>query len=153
MTEDGYRVDSTAYTQAARALRQAGDKKLRASWAAAIRAASKPAGAAVLESAGRELPQRGGLGRRVAASKITVQAAAMRAAVSLRSPNDLAAIDSGVLRHPVFARKGKHAAWIAQAVRPGAFRRPFDEQAPAVRQQILAATGDVMQELANRGTV
>jgi hypothetical protein len=58
--------------------------------------------------------------------------------------SDLAAIDKGRVRHPVF---GNRKVWVVQQVRPGFFSRPTDAAAERVRHEVFAVIDDIDRRL------
>lgn len=153
MSDGEFRADASAFDRGGRALR-AGGGDLRRRWADAIRAASREAGEAALSSAGRELPHRGGLARRVAGSTVVASVAGLRGTASLRSRHgdDLSALNAGALRHPVFARAGRRPSWVTQPVRPGVFRRALQKEGPAMQARLEGVTSDAIRHIAKGGS-
>jgi hypothetical protein len=105
-----------------------------------IRVAAKPLGRFIAVSAGRSLPQRGGLGYHIAGATASVtggvSAAGVSARLSLRDKGyDLKSIDRGRLRHPTFGRRGPDD-WKDQTVKADTFTDAFKQGAPAIRTEI-----------------
>jgi hypothetical protein len=135
------------FAAVAKRLRAAGEegKGLQKELQAAISKEAKPAGRYVAASAGSNLPHRGGLGYAVAGANISV--AVQRTSVRMRLKTkgwDLAAMDRGRLRHPVF---GNREVWVTQKIRPRLFTVPFQKSAPRVREQIVKAVDDVAKRI------
>jgi len=121
------RVDGSRKIAAvASALRHLGtDRTIVNEMASEIRKASKPMAKAITDSALEHLPKRGGLNQWVAEAKVRTsirrgtRTAGIRFVVShtsLRGKTDMAAINRGKLRHPVYGNRRK---WVLQAVEPG----------------------------------
>jgi hypothetical protein len=101
------------------------------------------------------MPQRGGLARWVAATKITarISLSGRGAGVVLRGSrksvgdkSDLRRLDAGRIRHPSWGRRGR-GQWHTQAVRPGWFTGEAAEY-DAWRGAIEAAVADACKEMA-----
>ena len=142
----------------ARDLRRAGATSLRRELYSGLGRAAKPLAQAVKDSAGRDLPQRGGLAARVAGSSITTRLSAGRTP-SLRitarerkgKKIDLAALDRGGVRHPLF---GNREHWYpkrgAQPVKPQWFTRPVRDGADAVRAELLKVVDAIEAQIKGR---
>jgi hypothetical protein len=105
-----------------------------------IRTSAKPLGRFIAVSAGRRLPQRGGLGYHIAGATASVtggvSATGVSARLNLRDKGyDLKSIDRGRLRHPTFGRRGPND-WKDQTVKADTFTAAFQEGAPAIRTEI-----------------
>jgi hypothetical protein len=143
-----------AFRRAAQTLNEAGDKDLRREVYAALRRAAKPLGDKVIAEGSSGLPGRGGLRARVAAAKFGQSNATTgrNPGVSLRFRTtqgyDLAAMDRGQLRHPVFARAGQPRTWVRQSIRAKLFTTPFEAGVEPVRKEIVAAMEAVAQDIA-----
>lgn len=143
----------------ARALKDAADKDLQKRVSAAMREVARPIGRQVLEEGARALPSRGGFasyveekGRVLVSNSLRGRVASVE--VILRNKGvQFKAIDAGRLRHPVFAR-GTQARndwpWVTQAIRPGAFSRPFEEKAATARGEIIEAAQGVLDQVARK---
>lgn len=141
-----FSAETADYKKAAAALRGA-DKKIKKRVTDAAKAAAKPLGRFVAVSAGSRLPQRGGLGFRVAGSTVRVSATPLRVTLGLRTREgyDLKGMNQGTVRHQVF---GHSDVWVAQAVQSDLFTEPFDEGAPIVAREVVNAMQDVLNEIA-----
>lgn len=132
----------------ARELKATGDKELRRELLRGIQKGAKPLKEAVKRSADLTLPQRGGLHKVVARSKVSVRTrlAGGNPGVTLRadSGHDINAMDRGRLRHPVF---GDRRAWVTQQIKPGWWSLPIKAAAPAVRQNIEQAMESVIKKI------
>jgi hypothetical protein len=134
-----------------RRLKAAGEKGLQRELSKGIARAMEPLKRELPASAGR-LPRRGGLAALVAASKIRTSRRNSGRAVGLRlqaaNPNlQLAKLDDGEVRHPVFRRAGRPVVWVRQPVRPGWFTDPTQAAAPVVRAQVQAAMSAVAAQI------
>lgn len=139
------------FTRLAKRFRQQGTagKGLRKTVRDSIRTSAKPLGRFVAVSAGRDLPRRGGLGYRVGGASVGVTANLSSVGVTARlrlktAGYDLQAMDRGRLRHPTF---GNRRAWVNQTVRAGAFTRPFEEGAPAIKRNIESGLREVAAKI------
>jgi hypothetical protein len=136
------------FERAARALRQHGSKGQRGQFAKAINSATKPLRAAAKVSAATTLPQRGGLARQVARSRLTTRRRASGAGagvrIQARGIDQLALIDRGLVVHPTFGRRPR----VAQPVAPGWFSRPMQAGAPVVRQELVKVMRETVDKIA-----
>lgn len=135
------------FTALARALKTYGDKGLRSEFYAGINSSTKPLIADVRTSAINRLPSKGGLGPRVAKSKITTKRRMSGKAAGVRisgaSTYDLRSIDRGRVRHPVFG----HPPWVNQKVKPGFWTEPLQAGAPQVRRALEKVLNDIARKL------
>jgi hypothetical protein len=137
------------FTAAARALNEAADKALRKEVYAAFRTAAKPLGQQMVEEGSKHLPQRGGLGARVAAAKVSQSNAttgrnpSVALKIKVREGYDLKRMDQGEIRHRVFGTD----TWVRQKIAPGAFTKPFQAGADAVRREVLRALERVAEQI------
>jgi len=120
-------------------VKQTGDKDLRRELFRGIQRATKPARAEVKANATRVLPTSGGLAQVVARSRVSTKTRMRGQQVGVRitgqSDMDIASINRGRLRHPLFGDRGH---WYSQQVRPGFFTEPLERMAPQVRAELLA---------------
>jgi hypothetical protein len=138
----------------ARDLREAGDKDLQRELRSGIARPVKPFAEAVKQEAGAVMPHRGGyagiLARalKVAAStRTTGSGAGIRIVVSAKGKveeRDVAALDVGELRHPIFGRR-RH--WATTSVRPGFVTQPAERLIDGVRREIENAVDRVADKL------
>lgn len=140
----------------AKDLRAAGDKELRRELMRGLQRAGKPMKAAARTAALTELPSRGGLAELVASSRwsVTTRSAGRGAGVRVAGRGlvnasgqelDLASLNRGRLRHPVYGRRG---AWVNQRVKVGWFTDAMEVQADStVRAEVLAAISAVRDKL------
>jgi len=132
-----FRVDGAEQLTALAKRLRAESKELQRELPRAMNRATKGARAAVKAEALATLPRRGGLGKRVASSRLTTRTRRSGRAAGVRivakGGVDIGALDRGRLRHPLF---GDRRRWFAQKVRPGWFTRPLTAAAPRVRAEI-----------------
>lgn len=137
----------------ARRLKEIGDKDLSRELRDGIARATAHVRQDIEDAAERELPKRGGLNAWVAASKFSTSVrGGKNPSVRLTGKrknkvgkqSDLAAIDTGRVRHPVF---GNRKAWVVQQVRPGFFSRPAETGAELVRREVFAVIADIDRRL------
>ena len=134
--------------QIARALRAGGNGGAMKFVSRAIRAAAKPLADDVKKAAADQLPQRGGLARRVAKERVTVsvRTGARTAGVRLLQRNhDAKATNAGYVRHPTFG----HRPWKTQDI-PRArgwwsdtLRARSDEVTPDVERAMEEAAREI----------
>ena len=139
------------FDRVAHALRGA-DKLIYKELNAGFRRVAKPLGQDVAVTAASELPRRGGLAYAIAGATPTLSGLSGKSAgvsirMKVRQGWYLGRIDGGVIKHPVFGRKPS----VEQKVRAGAFTRPFEAGAPAVRKEIVASMEKVIDEIAKKG--
>lgn len=142
-------VGAEKFATLAKALRQAGDKDLQRELYAALNRSTKPLKADAKASAAATLPSRGGLGKRVAKTRMTTKRRTGRnPSVSIAANPGAVAdpkrIDRGRIKHPVFGR----GPWVLQDVPWGWFTRPMHEGASEVRKQLVKAIDDVAAKVA-----
>lgn len=133
----------------AKELKELGDGKLRRELTKAIRDATKPAKAAVKESALSRLPKRGGFAALVASSRVTnvTKTGSRSAGVQIKAVNagdNIRSTDAGNVRHPVF---GSRATWIHQSVKPGWFSEPLEQEAPKIQEAVIKALDDMARKI------
>jgi hypothetical protein len=134
--------------QFARELRSFDDRrKIVQAMRRGLTVSAKPLTARIKASARDKLPNRGGLGAWVAASKIGVRIgyAGRSAGIrlrggrkSLRDKSDLQRIDAGAVRHPSWGRRGQ-GSWHVQSVRAGWWTEPLSDD----RQFVDAVDAEV----------
>jgi hypothetical protein len=112
---------------------------LRKEFLGALRKTGKPTVAAVKAAAVSDLPRSGGLGMFVQKSSIGLRTRTAGKGVGVRfaatkSGHDIAAIDSGQVRKPLFGNR-KH--WYSQPVRQGFFSETIRKRTPQARQELL----------------
>lgn len=111
---------------------------------------------------GARLPHRGGLAAAVAGDgrfSLRTSLAGKTASVSIRDSwqgHDMKAIDSGLIRHPVFdeqrlrlSSKGElESAWVSQRVPAGLASGPFNARRNNLRSKVLRSISEVAREIA-----
>jgi hypothetical protein len=118
--------------------KKAGAGDLRKEMLRDFRAESAPLISDIRASASDILPRRGGLGARVAKSKIRAANRLSGSSVGMRITGtnrySLKQIDAGTVRHLTFG----HKPWKDQAVRPGWFDKPFKHGVDDLRRRVIA---------------
>lgn len=129
-----------------------GDKVLQKRLRDGLKAAGKPLADAVVHEGSADLPARGGLRARIAASRgsVTASLAARTPSVSIRLADrfkdSLKGLDEGLVRHPVY---GNRSAWVAQRLATGgAFTAAFNRNAPKVRDEVNAEIQKALDQIA-----
>lgn len=154
------RIEGTDELQKiADALKAAADRELQKRVSAAMRDLAKPLGRRVLEKGAEELPQRGGFAAYfVARGRVNVsnslRGRSASVTIALRNKGTrFAAVDKGLLRHPVFARGDKtrkEQTWVSQRIRPGVFTRAYEAEVPNVRAEVLKAAQATLTDVARK---
>jgi hypothetical protein len=104
------------------------------------------------------LPRRGGLAERVSKAKIRVNRKASGAVrVTASQQYQIQRMDDpGVVRHPVFKRKGeegRRTVWLTQRIQPKWFTRPAEALRPDLQQAMLKACEEIGRDIEHaRGT-
>lgn len=134
----------------AKALKGA-DRELRKELLRRIRAAGKPVVAEMKRNLASNMPQRGGLAADLGRAKIGVRTKTSGSTSGVRiearhSEHDLASIDRGIVRHPVYGRP----PWVEQDVPEGEVSRPVRESKPAMQRAVLRAMDDTADEIVRR---
>jgi hypothetical protein len=132
----------------AKQLREAGAKDLQAELGKAINRATKPVKADIKQSLGEMLPQRGGLAKRAAATKLTTRrrtsAKAAGIRIVARGTLSLYHLNKGQIRH----RKGGDInAGKVQPITPGVWTKPTEAAGPEVRKEIVQAMDDIAKKI------
>lgn len=122
----------------ARRLKEAGDRGLKAEARKGLRAAAKPVVNAAKEAARTELPHRGGLNEWVADSLYGVRTLLgpnpRVRIVGQKKGHDLADVDKGRIRHPVFGHRDR---WVVQSITPHVLTDAMAREAPEAREALL----------------
>lgn len=129
-------------------LKRVGDQRLRRDLSRGIQRATVPLKKAARASARQRLPHRGGLGERVARSRISTRTRAGRnpsVRITASAGLDLRSVDRGRVRHPVF---GNRRTWVNQTVASGWFSGPMKASAPVVRREIVGVMDGVAADVA-----
>ena len=143
----------------ARALRDLDEKDLRLELLRGLRKASKPMVPAARAAALTGLPKRGGLAADVAGAKWGVQTRLGGQGTGVRivgawssdgKQHDLAKMDSGVIRHPVWDHREAGRKWEAQTagVTAGWFSNAMQALAPEFRDEIQNVMDEITDKLA-----
>lgn len=133
----------------AKNLKEAGGSRgLKLELNRALRRASLPLTRAARAGARDTLPRKGGLAAEVAGGRFSVQIRTTGKQVGLRfvakSQHDIAAMDRGRLRHPVFGHRDR---WVTQRIRPHWFDVPVERAAEHVRPLLLEAMDKVAKQI------
>lgn len=132
----------------ARNLKAAGAGDLRKELLKNIRASGKPLIADIKANAQHTLPHSGGLAALVAGSKFGVRTRLSGKSVGIRvqasNSIQVEGLDRGRLKHPVF---GNRDNWVGQAVTPGFFSKPAEENVDTFRRGIEKAMTDVANQI------
>jgi hypothetical protein len=119
-------------------LRAAGATGAKREMTKGLNRATKPLKAAAKANAKASLPRRGGLGKRVARTKMqtkvrTGRVADVRILALPSAVADPARIDRGRVKHPVWGR----GPWVLQDVTPGWATKPWEEGGPVVAREMV----------------
>jgi hypothetical protein len=138
------------FTDFGRRLHEAADVGLVDELRIAISRFEPEAKSAVRVSALATLPRRGGLGRVVAevpmSTRWQLEQNAVGFTLTAMSGHDIAAMDQGRLRHPLF---GVRSHWFSQVVPPGWWSRPTEALEPAVRDAVESAVDRTRDRVVN----
>ena len=93
-------------------------------------------------SAMATLPVRGGLARRVAASRFTLTRRGSGVRLTVSNAYDIKGMDRGVVHHPVYGRGS-----VTQRVPAGWWTKPAKAAEPKVVQKAAAATDKVVKKI------
>lgn len=130
----------------AKRLRQA-PKELRSELYKGINRAAKPLKNEVKQSARDRLPKRGGLNKRVAATKIATKRRITGGGAGVRligtSGYDIGSINRGRVRHKTFG----HRPWVNQTVPKGFWTDPLTKGSSQVQQEIQEVMDMVAKQL------
>jgi hypothetical protein len=133
-----------------RQLKDIGDKELRRDLLRGIQRATRPLKDDIKDSARRNLPRRGGLNEWVAnQGKVSTRTSTAGRNVGVRvvadkKGSDLAAINRGRLRHPVF---GNRKVWVTQLVPPGWFDQGTEDGAVRTQRELVEVFDDIAERL------
>lgn len=153
-----------------KALKAAGHKEMRKELNKAVKAAAKPVIKDVKAAAERDLPHGGGLNKRMAKARTVIKTKTGRdPGVSVAMPGKQAGYNDGVIRHPVFAkkgreqsknsrrkdgtvakyrdRKGREAVWVTQKINGDWFDGTVEKSAPRVRPEIEKAIESIAEKV------
>jgi hypothetical protein len=134
------------FTETARRL-QTASRELRSEFYRGINRATNPLKENVRQSARDRLPRSGGLGRRVAKSKIVTRRRMSGKNAGVRivgtSGYDIGSINRGRVRHLTYG----HLPWSDQAVKPGFWTEPLVAGAPEARREIQQVMDGLKKKL------
>jgi hypothetical protein len=106
---------------------------------------------ATRKKAADDLPSRGGLGTRVARSRVEVRRARRRGGagvtIAAEGMKQLKIIDEGRVRHPVW---GNRDVWVSQKVTSGWFSEPVEDHEDDTRRELERVLADVARRLARK---
>lgn len=135
----------------ASALRSAGTKDLRRELRKIVSEETKPTRRKIRQSAVDSLPKRGGLNKWAARTpSVNTDFRDRSAGVRIRMQkkgHDIAALNRGRLRHPVF---GDRKDWVTQSISPGFFDTPIREDSDDLKRRIVAALTQFSWDLSRR---
>lgn len=132
-----------------------GDRKIRAAIGKGLRVSAAGLGPDVVTKGAADMPQRGGLAARIAASRAvpSVSLGSKYPSVRIRIVGadgiKLRFVDGGRLRHPVY---GNRHVWVSQEVPAKAFTEAFEAGAPEVRERVREAVQQALAEIAREAT-
>jgi hypothetical protein len=140
----------------AKRLKAAGAGDLRKELLRGIRETNKPTIEDIRKSALDTLPRRGGLADRIARSKISTRTrtAGRQAGVEIKGvgiagasgkKHDIARLNKGLLRHPLFGNRDR---WYGQGVRAGWFNNPIEKRKPEIQRGLQRVMEDVARKVA-----
>jgi hypothetical protein len=133
------------------ALKEFGAKDLRNELNRGATRSVRPVRAEVRRAARVRLPKRGGLAKRVAASKITTRRVytGRSAGVSLRVTSNyhIGTMNRGIVRHPVF---GNEDTWTTQIINRGWWNEAIRKTAPGARREMQRVINEIAGDLAKR---
>jgi hypothetical protein len=143
-------------TALARRLHEAADTGLTREFRKALSKGGKPLEAAIRANVGEYLPSR--YARIIAkAAKVTSRFSTRAREVSVRyvvtakgvkTDRKIRTIDTGVLRHPVFARGPRSRwRWVGQSVRPGVVSDHVDRLRTQIRRDLVQAVHDTAKKI------
>ncbi len=142
------------FAEVAKALKQVADKELSKELYAGLNRSTKMLRADAKQAAGRQLPQRGGLARRVetkarlSTRRRTGRDAGIRI-VATGKVTQLKQMDEGKVRHPVYGHRNR---WVGQNIprAEGWFTETMNEGAPEVRKELVKVLDDIARKLARK---
>lgn len=138
-------VDGTAqFRELARKLKQAADKDLPDEMYSTVRDAMTPLQDQIRLSAVAVLPRRGGLGALIAQSPISISKRPGGISLKGSSGHDIAALDRGRARHPLF---GDKTHWYIQPVPAGWWSTPTERSKPSIQAAVEQAMENVKRKL------
>lgn len=142
-----------------RALKEQGRADLRKDLLRGVRKASKPMVPAARAAAEEWLPHSGGLAADIAGARWGVRTRLQGRGAGVRitgawtsggRKHDLAAMDSGELRHPVWGHTELDRKWVAQEIHAGWFSDAMNNLAPEIRQELLQVIDEIARRLKDK---
>lgn len=122
-------------------------KELRSELYRGLNRVTKPLKQDARKAAMQRLPSRGGLGKRVARSKIVTKRRVSGGGAGVRivatSGYDIGSINRGRVRHPTYG----HQPWVNQTVPSGFWTEPLTAGAPKVAAEIQEVMDNVTQKI------
>lgn len=142
--------DVDDFYKLSKVLKDAGDKKMRARLHKSMKDAVKPVRPKARAEAINRLPEKGGLNKDVAKSRITPQVKTARNSYGVRlvvgkNGSGARSANRGKILHPTFGDREK---WVEQDVPPGWFDDVCDAEKPAIKRDVSAAVKQVMNDIA-----
>lgn len=137
----------------AKTLKAAGTREMRTRLRKIMAEETKPLRKEIKQSAIDELPTRGGLNKWAASmpaqnTDFRERSAGVRIRMSKKG-HDLAALNRGRLRHPLF-RNRKY--WYQQSIAQGFFTKPVEKGGEALKLRIRAAIDKYVDELERKAS-
>ena len=132
----------------AKTLKAAGTKEMRTRLRKIMATETKPLRQKIKQSAKDTLPSKGGLNKWAAVTPaqntdFREKSAGVRIRMSKKG-HDLAALNRGRLRHPLF---GNRKFWYQQSIAEGFFTKPIEEDGDALKARIAEAIDAYVKEL------
>lgn len=138
------KVDASEYKALVQRLRAA-DRSVQTSLRRRLREAGKPLADAVIQEGPEGLPEGGGLADFLRSAKGGLSMTATRLQIRLSyGKHDLAAVNRGRLRHPVF---GHRRTWVNQSVAAGTYDKAIEKHADEAGREIEQVLDDIAREL------
>jgi hypothetical protein len=138
-------VNGTAeFRELGRKLKAAADKDLPDEIYSTVRDAMTPLQGDIRRSAVAVLPRRGGLGALIAQSPISIGKRPGGISLKGSSGHDIAAMDRGRLRHPLF---GDRRHWYTQPVAVGWWSKPTERSKSSIQAAVERAMENIKQKL------
>lgn len=135
-------INADEYKAFAAKLRGA-DKAIARGIRKQIRAAATPIGREVIETGSEGMPSRGGLRSKLQAASPSVSIMARGATINLRKGANFAALNRGILRHPIYGSK----RWTQQGVPSGTYTGAMQNLPPDARAGLQQVLKQAMKEL------
>lgn len=123
------------------------DKSLRLKFMRNIRAALKPLGKDISESAEEKLPKRGGLNKKIANSRYATRTKALSVTFQTTNLYQIQNMDKGIVRHPVFGNDDSITKWVDQKITPNFWTEPIEKAKPEVQASVDEAIAETLEEL------